>query len=673
MEEKDNPLRFGADYYPEHWPKERWMKDAEMMAELRFNTVRLAEFAWSKMEPIEGEFDFDWLDDALEILSRRGIKAVLGTPTAAPPPWLVKAHPDILQVDDQGRRKTEGTRKNYCAVNPHYIEHTERIVEALVLHYKDNPNVVGWQIDNEFDVNFCYCENSIVAFRNWLRNKYTSPEELNMACGLIFWGQEYGSWDEVFPPRPPFDMQNPGLCLEWHRFSSDTWVNYQKLQLDIIRRHAPHHLITHNFMGLYKELDYFKLARDLDFVSFDYYPKWSSKVDNVASAMAHDVMRSLKKRPYWIMELQSGAVKTQLAPIPRPREIRLWTIQSVARGADGILYFRWRSCRFGAEEYWHGILDHDGMPRRRFSEVKRVSEELFRIAPELEKTMFDASAGIVLVYDNLWAWDLEVGYGGKNYYGMSAWEPILEIYRALYNENVLVDFVDPLHDDLSRYHVLFVPSLMLLSDELEDALRSYVSGGGILIATPRTGAKDWSNNVVDKPLPGKLSDVFGVTVEEYTGLSEGEACEATLLEGIIGSKISFKGYNWAEKLMTEDAEVVAQYGSGMYIGKPVVTMKRFNKGIAIYIGTFASIEFYDELVNWLLAKGVVEGVLPGIRGLEATRRKGNEKEILFLLNHEQEATELNLGTRRFRDIVSGERLQGSIKVEGLGFKIIKLD
>ncbi|MEM2088986.1 MAG: beta-galactosidase [Thermoproteota archaeon] len=674
MGEKDwSFFRFGADYYPEHWPRDRWARDAEMMAELRFNTVRLAEFAWSKIEPVKGKFDFDWLDDAINVLSKHGIKVILGTPTAAPPPWLVKAHPDILLIDGEGRRKAEGTRKNYCAVNPNYIEYTRKIVEALVLHYKDNPHIIGWQIDNEFDVNLCYCENSVRAFRDWLKVKYQHPENLNVACGLIFWGQEYGSWDEVFPPRPPFDMQNPGLCLEWHRFSSDAWINYQKLQVQIIRRHAPHHLVTHNFMGLYKELDYFKLARDLDLVSFDYYPRWSSKVDDAACAMAHDVMRSLKKRPYWVMELQSGAVKTHLAPIPKPREIRLWTVQSVARGADGILYFRWRSCRFGAEEYWHGILDHDGVPRRRFFEVKKVSEELSKIMPDLKGTVFDANTGILLLCDNLWAWDLEAGYGGKNYYGMNAWEPILDIYRAIYKRNVLVDFIDPSLDNLDRYRVLFVPSLMLLSDRLEDMLRSYVDRGGILVATPRTGAKDWNNNVVDRSLPGKLSDVFGVTVEEYTGLPEGEAYEATLLENITGNKVAFKCRNWAEQLAVEDAEVMASYSSGMYAGKPAMALNRFGKGVAVYIGTFASAEFYDELVSWLLRKGIIEEVLPSIGGLEVTRRKDGEKEIIFLLNHRDEMAELDLRPRTFRDLLSGEKLREHVKIGGLDFRIMTPD
>ena len=668
-------LRFGADYYPEHWPRERWMKDADLMRELGFNTVRLAEFAWSKIEPREGEYDFGWLDEAIEMLSRKGIEVIIGTPTAAPPPWIVKAHPDILEVDGYGRRRAEATRKNYCANNPNYTEHTKRIVEKMVLHYKDNPNVIGWQIDNEFgchESESCYCQNCVKAFRDWLKSKYRSIEELNNACGLIFWGQEYGSWDEIYAPRPPFGMQNPSLCLEWRRFSSDSWVKYQQIQVDIIRKYAPHQLITHNFMGLYKELDYYKLAEPLDLVSFDYYPKWSAKVDYAASAMAHDVMRSLKKKPYWIMELQSGAVRAPMAPTPRPGEIRLWTIQSVARGADGALYFRWRTCRFGAEEYWHGILDHDGIPRRRYFEVKKVSEELGKVAPYIEGTFVKPEVAFTLVYDNLWALDLEVGYGDKNYYGVRSWDPALDCYRALYARNILVDFVNPVTEEMSSYRAVFVPSLMLVNKKIEENLRSYVKGGGIVIATPRTGAKDWNNNIVNEALPGGLSDLFGITIEEYTGLPDGEIVDLKTVETEISRQNEYKGRNWAEMLSAKEAEVVAHYQTGIYKKKPAVTISNFGDGNAIYIGTFADKEFYLSLADWLMKKKKIESVLPPKDGLEATKRSSSNHEIVFALNYNDRALQIPCNGREYQDLVSSERIKDLLKIEGRDMRILKI-
>ncbi len=667
-------LVFGADYYPEHWPEERWTKDAELMYKAGFNAVRLVEFAWSKIESKEGEYNFEWLDKAISLLAEKDIKAIIGTPTAAPPPWIIKAHPNVLRIDGYGRRATEGTRKNYCANNPHYIEHSKRIVEKMALHYKDNPNVIGWQIDNEFGCHAseqCYCDNCIRAFREWLKGKHRTLVELNKACGLIFWGQEYGDWDEIYPPRPPFSTQSPGLNLEWRRFSSESWVKYQQIQIDIIRKHAPQQLITHNFMGLYKDLDYYKLAEPLDLVSWDYYPLWGAEVDRAALAMAHDVMRSLKKKPVWIMELQSGAVRIERAPIPRPGEIRLWTIQSVARGADGIIYFRWRSCRFGCEEYWHGILDHDGVPRRRYSEVKKVSEELRKVASHVVGTSVDAEVAISLVYDNIWALDLEVGYEDRNYYGISSWQPALDGYRALYRKNILVDFVNPASEMMKEYKVVFVPSLMLMNQRIEQNLRVYVKEGGTLIATPRTGAKDWNNNIVDEPLPGRLSDLFGMTIEEYTGLPGERTLEMRTVGTELGGKNTYTCRNWAEVLSPKKAKVAAYYQTGIYKGKPAVTVNKFGRGAAIYIGAFANEEFYLTLADWLIGKKKIEPVFPSAAGLEATKRSGSSEDIVFVLNFNDDTVQIACKGREFQDIVSGEKVKNSLKIEALDARILK--
>ncbi|MEM3716437.1 MAG: beta-galactosidase, partial [Candidatus Bathyarchaeia archaeon] len=603
-------------------------------------------------------------------LSRRGIKAIIGTPTAAPPPWIIKKHPDVLRVDHNGVRSPAGTRRNYCPNNPNYISHTKRIVERMALHFKDNPSVIGWQIDNEFGIDMCYCDNCVEAFRGWLKAKYGTLDNLNKSCGFIFWSQEYGDWSEIYPPKPPIDMQNPSLCLDWHRFMSDSWIKYQQIQIDIIRRIAPHHIITHNFMGLYKELDYFQLAEPLDIVSFDYYPKWGSRVDYAAAAMAHDVMRSLKKKPYWIMELQSGAVKTHLAPIPKPGEIRLWTLQSIARGADGVLYFRWRSCRFGAEEYWHGILDHDGVPRRRFLEVKRVSEDLKKIEPHIEGTNVKPEVAFTLIYDNIWAWDLEVGYGGKNYYGLGSWDPSLDLYRALYSRNIPVDFVDPSREDLSGYKVVFAPSLMLMNKVIEDRLRSYVKNGGILIATPRTGVKDWNNVITELTLPGGLSDVFGITIEEYTGLPDNGRVDLEISEQTFGAKTRGSGRNWAEMLSLNGAETLIYYGFGIYAGKPAATINKYGEGTAIYIGTFPDEEIYSQLSDWLIRKAGIKPTLPPAEGLEAVERVGRGNRVIFALNHGEKATRFFL-KEECQEILSDKILKGLVEIGGLDVKILK--
>ncbi len=661
---------FGVDYYPEHWPEKRWPKDVAMMKEAGVNVVRLAEFAWSKMEPTKGEYHFEWLDKAIKTLSAKGIKAVLGTPTAAPPPWIVKAHPDVLRVDGYGRMAPEGTRKNYCPNNPAYNVLSVRIAEAMAQHYKDNPNVVGWQVDNEFMGDPCYCANCTEAFRGWLKAKYGSLERLNEECGLIFWGQQYGGWDEIFPPRPPLNMQSPSLNLEWRRFTSDSWVKYQQLQVDAIRRLAPKQFVTHNFMGMYRSLDYFKLAEPLDLVCFDYYPKWRDQLDLVPLAMCHDIMRSLKKKPYWIMELQSGAVATNQAPIPSPGQIRLWTHQSIARGADGVVYFRWRTCRFGAEEYWHGILDHDGVLRRRYEEVKRVSEEIQKIAPYVERSTVQSEVAVTLVYDNIWALDLELPSGDRSYYGKTSWEPTLDCFGALYARNVMVDFVEPTFEELGRYKVLFVPSLMLMNEDVEKKLRAYVKGGGTLIVAPRTGAKNWNNIIVEETLPGRLSDVFGATIEEYTGLPDGMKAELETVEAELGKKAIHGSGSWAEVLAPQEARVAAHYRTGDCKGKPAVTVNIFGKGTAVYVGTFADKGFYIDLVDWLINNRKVSSVLPSVEGFEATERVSPKNRVVFALNHNKNAISVPCSGAEFRDVVSGDKVKGRIDLGAFGVRVL---
>jgi len=666
-----NQFLFGADYYPEHWPEERWDRDSDLMKEAGFNVVRLAEFAWSRIEPKNGQFNFDWLDKVIEKLSKRDIKVIIGTPTAAPPPWIVKAHPDVIRVDAYGRKAAAGTRKNYCPNNKDYIRYSKRIAEKMALHYESNPNVIGWQIDNEFGGEPCYCEDCIEAFREWLKEKYGSLDRLNGECGLIFWGQEYGDWDEILPPRPPFTMQNPSLNLEWHRFTSDSWIKYQQIQVEVIRKYAPHQFVTHNFMGLYKEIDYFKLAQPLDFVSFDYYPKWSGEIDYALRAMSHDVMRSLKKKPYLIMELQSGAVKSVKAPIPRLGEIRLWTIQSVARGADGVLYFRWRTCRFGAEEYWHGILDHDGVPRRRYREVKKAAEDLRKITPHIEGTYVKPEVAIVLIYENIWALDVEVCHGDVNYYGMNSWKPAVDGYRVLYERNIQVDFVDPTFESLDGYRMLFIPSLMLMNPEIEGKLKSYVKNGGILIATPRTSAKDWNNKIVEDTLPGGLSDMFGATIEEYTGLPDNMPVEVETVEAEIGTHAICRCENWMEMLSPIEARPIAFYRSGIYRNRPAAIINDFGEGTAVYIGCFADGNLYSTVIDWLVKRNKVTSVLPAVKGLEATKRVSMDEEIFFALNHNEYPIKVSCGKMEFEDLLENRKVKGTFRIEGLDVRILK--
>jgi beta-galactosidase len=384
-------MYYGVDYYPEHLPEERWGEDARLMKEAGLNVVRMGEFAWSLFEPRDGVYEFEWMDRAIYVLDQQGIDVVLSTPSAAPPPWLSQSYPEAIMVDANGHKLSTGGRRFTCPTSPIYRRLSIRIAQQLAEHYSHNPAVIGWQIDNELSYGAsprCYCENCRDSFRGWLRGKYGSLGKLNESWGTSFWSQTYTSWTQIPVPLPSGADHNPGLLLDYMRFQSDAYVTFLCEQVAVIRQICPHTFVTHNvsipFMDTINNMD---LAKHLDFLSEDTYPGFwrimpynnppeGSRADlfkpeNIAmlSAWGYDAIRGQKNGDsFWVMEQQSGPSGQKIfSPAPRPNQLRLWVYQALARGARAITHFRWESCTFGAEEYWHGILDHDLVPRRRYA------------------------------------------------------------------------------------------------------------------------------------------------------------------------------------------------------------------------------------------------------------------------------------------------------------------
>jgi beta-galactosidase len=666
-------LYFGVDYYPEQWPEERWPEDARLMQRAGFNLVRLAEFAWSRLEPRADELCFDWLDRALEVLSRHGLRAVLGTPTASPPPWLCTAYPEIFRVREDGLRVTFGHRRQYCPNRPVYRHLSRRIVSALADHYHDHPAVTGWQIDNEFG-DRCYCEACRAAFHAWLQRRYGSLEELNNAWGTIFWSQVYTDWSEIPLPLGTGGVPNPGLDLDFRRFMSDSYVSYQQEQVDILRARCPQHFVTHNFMGFgYDKINYFDLARGLDLVAWDNYPltPWQEEpwADPAAVALSHDTVRGLKGRNFWVLEEQSGAGGWQtLGPAPRPGEVRLWAYQAIAHGADAIVFFRWRTARFGTEQYWHGILDHDARPRRRYDEVKRMGEELARLGRCLAGGEIRAEVALILSYDSRFAFQGQPHNPAFSYPGLLA-----AYYRALHRRNMLTDIVPP-EADLSRYKIVFAPALHVVTPAMAENLRRYVCGGGTLLLTCRSGVKDASNAVVNLPLPGLLADLCGVEVEEYASLPAGSSQPLVfILPGLAQNGHRPLARVWCDVLDVSShqnpdggraakPQVVACYTAAPYAGRPAITLNRAGEGRVIYVGTVGDDNLCQILVDWLTKEANLQPLLATPAGVEVTARWYGERErLLFILNHRSEAIPLHLeGT--YRDLVHKRVLSGLIEL-----------
>ena len=651
-------MYYGADYYPEHWPEERWAEDACLMQAAGLNVVRMAEFAWTRMEPQEGSFDFAWLDRAIDLLAAHGIQAVLCTPTATPPAWLMRVHPECFLVDEHGQPLTFGHRRNTCPSQPVYRDFSARIVRALAAHFAANQNVIGWQIDNEFG-DRCYCSSCQRAFQEWLLAKYGSLDALNAAWGTDFWSHIYTAWEEIPLPWATSYTHNPGLALDYRRFMSDTYAGYQRAQIDILRELSPGKWITHNLMGFrYPTLDYFDLSADLDFVSWDNYPRFRGLPDLSGIALAHDTMRGCKGANFWVMEEQSGpAGQTLLGTTPRPGEIPFWAWQAVAHGADGIVFFRWRTCRFGAEEYWHGILDHHGQPRRRYREVVVLGETLGRIGAEIAGSEVAAQAAMVLSYDSRFAFQNQPNNSDFSYEGL-----FTDIYRALWKRNVGVDIVSP-DSDLSGYAVVVAPALYVLEEDTADRLRAFVRGGGTLITTCRSGVMDANNTVVNQPLPGLLSEVCGVTVDEYDSLPA--EIELRLAIGAALGGGTDVGRVWADVLEMDGARVLATYDSEYYAGCPAVTANRFGAGEAIYVGTIAEQAFWDRLVGWLVDGGRIDAPLAVPEGVEVTVRMGKDGErYTFILNGTDAAKTVDLGAGG-HDLIADEDVSGEVILQPL--------
>ncbi len=659
-------MYFGAAYYPEHWQEERWETDVKMMKEAGFNVVRLAEFAWTKMEPFEGEYDFGWLDRAIDLLAAGGIRVILGTPTAAPPKWLMDKHPDIYPEDYKGHKKGYGHRRYYCYNNRNFLHHAAEITRKMAQRYGRNENVIGWQIDNELgcvDTVRCFCPNCRKEFQVWLRKRYGSVSELNERWGTVFSNQLYGSWEEIIlPGYGPITLHNPGLELDFRRFSSDSVLNFLKLQRDIIKENAPGQKVTTNMMEQFVQLDYFKMAAELDVSAFDIYPNNLASIppDPCECAFQFDLMRGLGEANYWILELQSGTPGGNIMrKTPRPGELRKWTYQAVSRGADCIVYFRWRTCIFGLEEYWHGILDHSGLPNRRYDEVKRTGLELTKLHGLVENSTSGAEVAMLYSYELEWVFEIQPHVKDYTYT-----RHFSTYYQYFYDHNIPVDIIS-FNSCLDRYKVLIIPNLIMAEDGFREKIQEFVKRGGTVVLDYRTGAKYTDNRMVPLPLPGRFSELLGITVEEYGILRDVE----TTVVRLDKTGEEFGGSVWYDVIKTVTAETLATYMDDYYAGKTAVTRNRFGEGYAYYIGTEADNRLLSRLFDGICSDKGLRPLL-GItqEGVEVARRRTEERDYYFIINHRTDAVKLELDGK-YTDILSGT-LCDSVEIGPAGAAVL---
>ena len=657
-----NAVRFGVAYYPEQWPRTRWRIDARMMAEAGLTLARVGEFAWSALEPTTGRFDLGWLDDAIGILAEAGLEVVLGTPTAAPPAWLVENHPEILPVNIEGQRHRFGNRRHYCPNQPAYHIATVRIVDELARTFGGDSRVIGWQIDNEFGGR-CYCETCRQSFRRWLAERYGSLENLNASWGTAFWSQTYWSWEQVpLPQQEPWDP-SPSLALDYRRFMSDSYVRYQALQAARLREHGHDQFVTHNMMGFkFAEIDYRRLASDLDFVSWDNYPGLDPDAGYVSAALGADAMRGLKRKKVWVMEQQAGAVGWGQMQSPAPGQVRLWAYQAISHGAEAVLFFRWRTARFGTEQHWHGILDADGRAGRRYDELRRLSAEVRELGVRLDLSAPIADVALLHDYDSRFALQIQPINPSL------AYEATLKRhYQALRSLGLGVDVL-PDSNGLDRYRMVVAPSVYIASPELATTLSRYVSGGGTLVLAPRTAVKDRFNAAPERAQPAWLDEMSGVRVTDYQSVPSED--RVRLVETGGGS---FEGefHGWYEELDVADADVVARYADGAFVGSPAITERTVELGRVVYVAGAATQATLDRLYQRLTTReGLTTMLLPD--DVEAIKLEViGDGELVLLLNHSGAEQRLTFNGYRWLDHLSGAGGEGSLELEPYGVALLE--
>ncbi|MFI2432384.1 beta-galactosidase [Streptomyces sp. NPDC018693] len=628
-------IAYGGDYNPEQWPEEVWAEDMRLMREAGVNLVSVNIFAWALLEPREGEYDFTRLDKILDLLQANGIAADLATPTAAPPAWFFRAHPEALPVDRDGRTLSYGSRQTFCPSSPAYREAALRIAGVLAERYAGHPALAMWHIHNEYGCHNaeCYCDTSAAAFRTWLREKYAEDlSALNHAWGTTFWSQWYYDWEEILPPRPTGAVPNPTHQLDWRRFCSDALLSLCTAERDVLRAAAPSTPATTNFMVMsgFDALDYWRWAAELDIVSNDHYLMSADPASQIDIAMSGDLVRSLAGGDPWLlMEHSTGAVNWQ--PVNRaknPGELRRNALAHVARGADGIAYFQWRAAKAGAEQWHSAMLPHAGTDSQIWRDVVRLGADLRALA-EVKGSRGTAEVAVVHDWDSRWAVELP----SQPTEMLRHLEQLRSWYEPLWRAGIAVDFVRP-DADLSRYRLVLAPSLYLVTDADAANLTSFAERGGTLAVGFHSGMVDENCHVRLGGYPGAFRTALGVRTDELFPLLPGET--RTLTDGATATL-------WSERLRLEGAEAVTSYTDGPLAGVPAVTRHTHGTGTTWYLATHPDADTLAALLARMCAESDVHPVLDGIpENLEAVRRRGEDADYLFLIDHGGEGAEVRV-------------------------------
>jgi beta-galactosidase len=627
------PLLLGAAWYPEQWPESQWEPDLALMEAAHIHLARVGEFAWSTMEPSEGHYEFGWLDRAIALAAKHHICIVLGTPTAAPPAWLTTKYPEVLRIDENGRRDEHGNRQHFSFANKRYREFAREIAEQMATHFGHNPNVVGWQLDNEY-ANDSFDPEAKAQFHAWLQKKYGTIANLNQRWATTYWSQAYDNFDQI-PVRS--DNENPALLLEWKRFVSDTWKSYSTNQIDAIRPHADkRQFITTNTMGWFDGFDEYTVHTVLDMASWDDYID-SDHYDADANGAAHDLTRGYKRKNFWVMETEPAFVNWRATNTPLEKgQVRDMAWQAIGHGSEAVEYWQWRSAPNGQEEY-HGVLAGiDGKPVPVYDEVKQIGAEFEKTGAALAGTSPKSSVAIIQSYDSRWAIDFQ-----RHSAKFDPVEELIAFYRPLRDQAQAVDVISP-DAPLDGYRLVVAPALNVLPQPIADRLIAYVKAGGHLVLGPRSGMKDEYNALNPQRQPGPLADLLGGHVSQFYALDTDVP--------VTGDAGSGTASIWAETLApaSDDTHALLTYGpsNGWLDNQAAAVTRNVGQGSITYIGTLLDRALLASLTASFLKESGVQPILSGVpAGVEVCQRTGpgnSGKSVLILINHTTETQHIAL-------------------------------
>jgi beta-galactosidase len=641
-------LYLGTAWYPEQWPESRWDADLSLMEAAHIRFVRVGEFAWSRLEPSEGHYDLDWLQRAVDAAARHHIAVIIGTPSAAPPAWLTTKYPETLRIKEDGQRDEHGNRQQFNWADPKYRELARAMAEQEAKRFGHDPNVIGWQIDNEY-ANESYGPIAREQFQAWLKARYGTLDNLNDRWTTAYWSQTYSAWSQI-PIETSYG--NPSLLLSWKRFVSDTWRSYQKNQLDVIRANAdPRQFITTNMMGFFDGYDHYTVSQDLDLASWDDYVG-TGQLNPVSNGAAHDLTRGFLRKNFWVMETQPGFVNWSPDNNSLDRgAVRAMAWLDVGHGADAVSYWQWRSALNGQEEYHGTLLGADGTPVPLYSEVAHIGADFAKAGPALAGTTVHSDVAILHSYDAFWAIDWQ-----RHNQAFDPLANLVAYYGAIRALAHSVDIVSPSIPlaSLSQYKLLIAPALNLITDQQAQNLIDYVRNGGHLVLTQRSAMKNIDNGLQTERQPGPLVPLLGGRVEQYYALDT-----TVPISGVWGSGPTKV---WAELLSTSnpDTKVLMRYGKtplGWLDDQPAAITRKVGKGSITYIGAdLASDPESPTLANaakWMMADAGVHpefGTLPA--GVDLYIRSDAHHEVWILINYGAQPETVNLPST-FENVLAG--------------------